>query len=155
VLKFDTNTNFLAPALSIFTPAIGQIFFSRNAILHFASSASFRCHLIAFSGKRKSRLRSLRIFNDIECKPSCYIGILTAINIAISLLTLTAAVLIGLPNPVTLGVLAFMLNYISLIGHAIMAIVLFAVGLIAVASLGYALIAPDIFITNRPSRTNS
>jgi predicted PurR-regulated permease PerM len=146
-IKFDMSTNFIAPLLSILTPAIGQLLLFFGVLFFFlAGHGSFRRQLVALSEKRRDRLRVLRIFNDVERNLSSYIGILTLINTVIGLLTATIAALVGLPNPIALGVLAFGLNYVPLIGPAIMVIVLLVVGLVVFPSIGYALLAPAIFI---------
>ena len=146
-LKFDVTSNFVTPLLSILTPAIAQLLLFFVTLLFFlAGHESFRRYLIALSGTRKDRLRILRIFNDVERNLSRYIGTLTLINFAIGALTAMIAALIGLPDPIALGVLAFGLNYIPMIGPAIMATVLFVVGLVVFPSVGYALLAPAIFI---------
>jgi predicted PurR-regulated permease PerM len=146
-LKFDVTSNFITPLLSILTPAIAQLLLFFATLLFFlASHENFRRYLIALSEKRKDRLRILRIFNDVERNLSRYVGTLTLINIAIGALTAIIAALVGLPNPISLGVLAFGLNFVPLIGPAIMATVLFVVGLVVFPSIGYALLAPAIFI---------
>ncbi len=146
-MKFDVTSSFITPLLSVLTPAIAQLLLFFVTLLFFlASHESFRRYLIALSDRRKDRLRILRIFNDVERNLSRYIGTLTLINFAIGALTAALAALIGLPNPIALGVLAFGLNYIPMIGPAIMAIVLFVGGLVAFPSIGYALLAPAIFI---------
>jgi predicted PurR-regulated permease PerM len=146
-LKFDVTTNFITPLLSILTPAIAQLLLFFATLLFFlAGHEGFRRYLIALSDTRKDRLRILRIFNDVERNLSRYVGILTLINFAIGALTAALAALVGLPNPVALGVLAFGLNYVPLIGPTIMAIVLFVLGLVVFPSFGYSLLAPAIFI---------
>lgn len=145
--KFDMTSNFIAPVLSILTPAISQILLFFITLFFFLTvHEKFRRYLIAFSKNRKNRLRILRIFNDVERNLSSYIGTLTLINIGIGTLTATWTALLGLPKPIALGVLAFTLNYIPLIGPAIMAFLLLAVGLVAFPSLSYALLAPCIYI---------
>jgi predicted PurR-regulated permease PerM len=145
--KFDMTSNFITPVLAILTPAISQIFLFFGTLFFFLTvHEKFRRYLIAFSENRKNRLRILRIFNDVERNLSSYIGILTIINLGIGTLTAAWTALLGLPKPIALGVLAFTLNYIPLIGPAIMAFVLLAVGLVAFPSLGYALIAPCVYI---------
>jgi len=145
--KFDMTANFITPVLSILTPAVSQIFLFFGTLFFFLTvHEKFRRYLIAYSAQRKNRLRILRIFNDVERNLSSYIGILTVINLGIGFLTAIWTGLLGFPNPVALGVLAFTLNYIPLIGPAIMAAALFAVGLVVFPSFSYALIAPGIFI---------
>jgi predicted PurR-regulated permease PerM len=146
-LKFDVTSNFITPLLSILTPAIAQLLLFFATLLFFlAGQESFRRYLIALSDKRKDRLRILRIFSDVERNLSRYVGTLTLINIIVGALTAMIAALIGLPNPIALGVLAFGLNYVPMIGPAIMATVLLVVGLVVFPSIGYALLAPAIFI---------
>jgi predicted PurR-regulated permease PerM len=146
-LKFDVTTNFITPLLSVLTPAIAQLLLFFATLLFFlAGHEGFRRYLIALSDTRKDRLRILRIFNDVERNLSRYVGILTLINFAIGALTASLAALIGLPNPIALGVLAFGLNFVPLIGPTIMAVVLFVLGLVVFPSIGYALLAPAIFI---------
>ena len=145
--KFDVSSTIITPLLSILTPAIAQLLLFFATLLFFlASHETFRRYLIALSEKRKDRLRILRIFNDVERNLSRYVGTLTLINIAIGALTATMAALVGLPTPIALGVLSFGLNFVPLIGPTIMTTVLFAVGLVAFPSIGYALLAPAIFI---------
>ncbi len=145
--KFDMTSNFITPLLTILTPAVGQLLLFFGTLFFFLTvHEKFRRYLVVFSMNRKNRLRILRIFNDIERNLSSYIGILTLINLGIGTLTAAWTALLGLPKPIALGVLAFTLNYIPLIGPAIMAVILLGVGLVAFPSLGYALIAPCIFI---------
>ncbi len=146
-LKFDVTSNFITPLLSVLTPAIAQLLLFFVTLLFFlAGHENFRRYLIVLSDRRKDRLRILRIFNDVERNLSRYIGTLTLINFAIGALTAALAALIGLPNPIALGVLAFGLNYVPIIGPTIMATVLLVVGLAVFPSIGYALLAPAIFI---------
>ncbi|MBO0756517.1 MAG: AI-2E family transporter, partial [Bradyrhizobiaceae bacterium] len=56
------------------------------------------------------------------------------------------ASIIGLPNPVVWGVLAFLSNFVPYIGPAFVLCVLFGVSLINFSSLGYALIMPAYYL---------
>jgi predicted PurR-regulated permease PerM len=146
-LKFDVSSTLITPILSVLTPAIAQLLLFFATLLFFlASHETFRRYLIALSDTRKDRLRVLRIFNDVERNLSRYVGTLALINIVIGALTATMAALVGLPTPIALGVLAFGLNFVPLIGPTIMTTVLFVVGLVVFPSVGYALLAPAIFI---------
>jgi predicted PurR-regulated permease PerM len=146
-LKFDMASNFLAPILSVLTPAVAQLLLFFGTLLFFlASHERFRRYLIAFSARRRNRLRVLRIVNDVERNLSSYVGILTLINVAVGLLTAIVAALLGLPDPVALGTFAFALNYVPLLGPGTMAVTLFVVGLVSFSSLAYALLAPAIFV---------
>jgi predicted PurR-regulated permease PerM len=130
-MKFDVTSNFVAPVLSILTPAIGQlVLFFATLFFFLASHGRLRRYFIALSEKRRDRLRALRIFNDVERNLSRYVGVLTLINLGIGVLTMLIATFVGFPNPAAFGALAFGLNYVPLIGPAIMATTLLVAGLV-------------------------
>jgi predicted PurR-regulated permease PerM len=54
--------------------------------------------------------------------------------------------IVGFPNPITFGLLTIGLNYIPYLGPAIVALVLFSVGLVAMPSLAQAALAPALFV---------
>jgi predicted PurR-regulated permease PerM len=54
--------------------------------------------------------------------------------------------LFGFPNPVILGLVALVLNYIPYIGPACTTVILLAVGLVTFPSLGYALVPAAAFV---------
>jgi predicted PurR-regulated permease PerM len=58
----------------------------------------------------------------------------------------TGAWLFGFPNPIILGILAMVLNYVPYIGPACMTLILFGVGLVTFPSLSYALIPPAALV---------
>jgi predicted PurR-regulated permease PerM len=68
------------------------------------------------------------------------------INSCVGLAAAAIALLVGLPNAVAWGVLAFTLNFIPYIGALIMQVVLFLVGIIVFPTLGQALIAPLLYL---------
>ena len=54
--------------------------------------------------------------------------------------------LFGFANPVMLGILTAILNYMPYIGPACMVVILFGVGLVTFPTLGYALLPPAAFV---------
>jgi predicted PurR-regulated permease PerM len=138
--------NFVQPALSLLTPAIGQLVLFFGTLFFFLlAGPGLRAYLVLLSRNRDARLRTLRILDDIEHNITRYMGIVTIVNIGVGLVTAIAVHLMGFPNPVLWGVLAFIFNYVPYIGPAVMVFVLFSVGLVIFSSLGYALIAPIFF----------
>ena len=95
---------------------------------------------------RESRLRYLKIVRDIEDNLASYLIVVTSVNAVLGAIVATAAWLLGLPNPAIFGMLAAIFNYIPYVGPAIMAIILFGVGLVTFSSLVHALVAPAFFI---------
>jgi predicted PurR-regulated permease PerM len=129
------------------TPAVGQfaVFFG-TLIFFLISNIELRRKLIVAFVSRDSRLRTMRIWNDIEDNLVSYVGLVTLINLALGAITAAMLYLIGFPNPLTFGLLTIGLNYIPYIGPAILAAVLLSVGLVAMPTLYQAALAPALFV---------
>ena len=139
-------TNFIQPGLSLLTPAIGELVLFFGTLFFFLMGGpGLRAYLVLLSRNRDARLRTLRILDDIEHNLTRYMGTVSVVNMGVGLITSIAVYLMGFPNPVLWGVLAFILNYVPYIGPAVMVFVLFCVGLVIFPSLGYALTAPIFF----------
>ena len=146
-ITLDVNSYFLAPALTVLTPAIGQLFlFFATLFFFLASRDDLRNSFVSVFSTREARLRTLRILNDVEGNVANYLGTVSVINFCVGILVCIGSYVIGLPNPAAWGVLAFTLNYIPYLGPALVVTALFAVGLISFPSLGYALVAPICYV---------
>jgi len=129
------------------TPAVSQfVIFFGTLIFFLVTNIQLRRKLIVSFGSRDARLRIIRIWNDIEDNLAEYLGLVTMINIALGLVTTAMLYLIGFPNPVTFGLITIGLNYVPYIGPAIVALVLLAVGLVAMPTLLQAALAPALFV---------
>ena len=129
------------------TPAVTQfVLFFGTLVFFLATSSTLRQKLIVAFWTRDARLRMLRIWNDIEGNLVSYVGLVTLINLGLATVTTAMLYLVGFPNPVTFGLLTLAMNYVPYIGPAIIAAVLFCVGLVAMPSLGQALLAPALFV---------
>jgi predicted PurR-regulated permease PerM len=134
-------------ALIAITPAVSQfVLFFGTLIFFLATNTTIRKRLVIAFWTREARLRMLRIWNDIEENLVAYVGLVTLINLGLGAVTAVMLYFVGFPNPVTFGLLTFGLNYIPYIGPAIIAIVLFSVGVVAMPSLAYAALAPALFV---------
>lgn len=144
----ETNAaEIVGTALMVITPAVSQfVLFFGTLIFFLATSIALRQKLVVAFVTREGRLRMLRIWNDIEHNLVSYVGVVTLINLALGAVTTAMLYLVGFPNPVTFGLLTMVLNYIPYIGPAIVALVLFAVGLVAMPSLYQASLAPALFV---------
>jgi predicted PurR-regulated permease PerM len=107
-----------------------------------AGQMKFRRTLTSFFGTREGKLRFIRIANDIEHNLASYVATVTVINAAVGTVVAVGAWLLDLPNPLILGILAMLFNYLPYLGPGCMAIILFAVGFVTFSSLAQALIAP-------------
>lgn len=134
-------------ALTVITPAVSQfVVFVATLIFFLATSGTLRQKLVVAFVTRDGRLRMMRIWNDIESNLVSYVGVVTMINVALGAVTAAMLYLIGFPNPLTFGLLTAVLNYIPYLGPAIVAAVLFGVGVVAMPSLLQAALAPALFV---------
>ena len=142
-----TTTEFVGQALGVITPAISQFVVFFGTLLFFlVTSTRLRQKLVVYFVTREARLRMLRIWNDIEENLVRYVATMSAINLGLGVVTAVMLALIGFPNPISFGLLAFALNYVPYIGPAIVALVLAGVGLVSQTSLAQGLLAPALFV---------
>jgi predicted PurR-regulated permease PerM len=138
---------FVQTALAIVTPAIGQmLIFFGTLFFMLLGRSQLRRVLVVFFEHRESRLRILKIMNDIEHNLTGYLSVVTVINAAVGVCGGFAAWMAGLPDPVAWAVLAFILNFIPYIGALIVEVSMFMVGLVTFPTLTQALFAPLVFL---------
>ena len=96
--------------------------------------------------KRVDRQNVLETIRDAEQTISNYLLTYTLINLVLGIIIGVGMWAIGMPNPVLWGVMAACLNYIPFLGLAVGTGVVFLVGVISFDSLGYAMLAPAIYL---------
>jgi predicted PurR-regulated permease PerM len=141
--KFDwvePTVGFLSPTFTEF------LLFFATLVLFIASWKDLRRALIMTFGDRASRLRTLRILNEIEQHLGGYLITVTMINLGVGTATGIICAVTGMPNPAGLGALAATLNFFPIIGPVAMFVILTVVGVVAFSTLGAGLIAPLAFI---------
>lgn len=151
----ETSTSFQAPKLDwVVQPAVeflsptfteGLLFFA-TLVLFVASWRDLRRALIMNFGDRDARLRTLRILNEIEIHLGNYLLTVTLINAGVGIATGIACAIAHMPNPAGLGALAATLNFIPIIGPVAMFVVLVAVGIVSLPTLGAGMVAPIAFV---------
>jgi predicted PurR-regulated permease PerM len=140
--KFD----WVQPTLEFLSPTLAEfLLFAATLILFIASWRDLRRALIMNFGERTSRLRTLRILNEIEEHLGGYLLMVATINVGIGIATGLICALTGMPNPAGLGALAAILNFIPIIGPVAMFAVLVVVGLVALPTISAGLLAPAMF----------
>lgn len=138
--------SFVQPALTVVTPAIGQVFIFFGTLFFFLlGRVRLRRALVVQFDDHGARLSALKVMNDIEHQLTSYLSIVAIINFAVGVAAFFVATFTGLPNPIAWGVLAFILNFIPYIGALIMEAVLLGVGLVTFPTLTHALIAPLVY----------
>lgn len=134
------------PVLSVLTPALGQsVVFFATLFFFLAGRENVRRRFLTFWGERKGRLGALQFWNEVESSLAGYFAVITAINFAQGMMLAAFAWLVGLPNPLVWGILAFLLNFLPYIGPAVIIVMLLAVGLMTFESLALATAAPIFF----------
>jgi predicted PurR-regulated permease PerM len=131
---------FLSPTFTEF------LLFAATLILFIASWRDLRRALIMTFADRDTRLRTLRILNEIEGSLGGYLLMVTAINLGVGAATGIICAATGMPNPAGLGALAATLNFFPIIGPVATFVVLTAVGVMSFSTLSAGLMAPLAFI---------
>ena len=135
------------PTLEFLSPTFAEfLLFFATLVLFIASWKDLRRSLIMTFGDRTSRLRTLRIINEIEERLGGYLVMVTVINVAVGIGTGIICALAGMPNPAGLGALAATLNYVPYIGPVATFAVLVIVGLVALPTVSAAMVAPLLFV---------
>ncbi len=141
--KFDwvqPTVEFLSPTFTEF------LLFFATLVLFIASWKDLRRALIMTFADHASRLRTLRILNEIEGHLGGYLLTVTMINLGVGAATGIICAVTGMPNPAGLGALAATLNFFPIIGPVAMFVILTIVGVIAFSTLSAGLIAPLAFV---------
>src|SRR3954454_4875723 len=138
--------DWLQPTIEFLSPTFTEfLLFFATLVLFIASWRDLRRALILTFGDHESRLRTLRILNEIEEHLGGYLLMVTMINAGLGIVTGIVCWLAGMPNPAGLGALTATLNYIPIIGPVAMFVVLVVIGLVAFPTLDTAMVAPIAF----------
>jgi predicted PurR-regulated permease PerM len=141
--KFD----WVQPTIDFLSPTFTEfLLFLATLILFIASWKDLRRTLIMTFTDHASRLRTLRILNEIEEQLGGYLLTVTMINLGVGAATGIICALTGMPNAAGLGALAATLNFFPIIGPVAMFVILTLVGMIAFSTIGAGLIAPLAFV---------
>jgi predicted PurR-regulated permease PerM len=141
--KFD----WVQPAVEFLSPTFTEfLLFLATLVLFIASWKDLRRTLIMTFADHPSRLRTLRILNEIEEQLGGYLLTVTMINLGVGAATGVICALTGMPNAAGLGALAATLNFFPIIGPIVMFVILTLVGMIAFSTLAAGLIAPLAFV---------
>jgi predicted PurR-regulated permease PerM len=137
----------LQSAVNFLTPTIGElIVFLAALFFSLAGREDLRRYLVFVFEEKETRLRTLRLLNDIERDLKSYMAVVAAINLALASIVAMTAFAVGLPNPPLWGVVAFALEFVPYVGPLVIYLALFLVGFATFGSITHALIAPLIMI---------
>jgi predicted PurR-regulated permease PerM len=138
--------DWIQPTIEFLSPTFTEfLLFFVTLILFIASWRDLRRALILTFADHASRLRTLKILNEIEEQLGGYLLTVTAINLGVGAATGIICAVTGMPNPAALGALAVILNFFPIIGPIAMFVTLTAVGIVSFSTLGGGLMAPLAF----------
>jgi len=141
--KFD----WVQPTIEFLSPTFTEfLLFFATLVLFIASWKDLRRALIMTFADHASRLRTLRILNEIEEHLGGYLLTVTMINLGVGVATGIICALTGMPNAAGLGALAATLNFFPIIGPVAMFFILTLVGMISFSTFSAGLMAPLAFV---------
>src|SRR3984893_1031839 len=95
-----------------------------------------------FSGKRQA----VEISQQIESDISAYLVTITVMNAAVGVAMALAMWLTGVGDPILWGTVAFLLNYVPILGTAVGALIFLLAGLLTIDTLWQALLPAGLYI---------
>ncbi|MFC6488442.1 AI-2E family transporter [Nitratireductor sp. GCM10026969] len=122
------------------------VIFFASLYFFIATRHDTRLAILKMCSGRNLRWRASHIFRDVEELVSNYLLSITIINICLGLAVTLALWLIGVPSAPLWGAMAGILNFIIYIGPAIMAALLFGVGLASFQSFAGSLLPPLVYL---------
>lgn len=145
-IQFPT-IEWMQPTYEFLSPTLTEtLLFLVTLVLFIASWKDLRRALVMTFAERDTRLRVLRILNAIEGSLGGYLLTVTTINCCYGFATGVICWLTAMPNPVALGALAAVLNFLPIIGPFVMFIILTLIGIVSFQTLGAGLLAPMGFV---------
>jgi predicted PurR-regulated permease PerM len=110
-----------------------------------AAGDIFTLKLIQILPRLRDKKRAVEIVRETEKGISQYLVAMTLVNLYEGVMIGFGLWLLGMPNPVLWGVLAFSANYVPYLGALLAEIIITTVALVSFDSVGKALIAPAIY----------
>ena len=146
-------------AISLAGPGIGGFLFSNTRalvtglgttmiVLYFLllSGDLFLRRLVEILPTLSDKKRLVDIFHEIERNISSYLVTVTLINVGVGIATGIAAYLCGLADPLLWAVIAFLLNYVLILGPLTNLCILVLVGMLSFESTGRALLPAAAYL---------
>jgi predicted PurR-regulated permease PerM len=127
-------------------PITGFIYFLVVLLLFISWWPDLRRQLVMTFASRESRLKALKILNEIEESLAAYLLTVSCINACVGAAGGAIAWLTGLPFPFGLGALAATLNFIPIVGPILMIVVLALVGVVTSPSIAAGLLPAALFM---------
>lgn len=147
-LKVSVEEGTAVESMAVLAPAIiGQVLLFLASLYFFVATRHQTRHaVLRVCTTRKIRWRVAHIFRDVEQSVSRYLLSIAVINAGLGVAVGLAMLAIGMPSAALWGALAAILNFVVYLGPAVMAAILFAVGLTQYDSLSGSLLPPLVYL---------
>ena len=139
----------LSDQLLIGTRSFASGFLETAVVLFFllANGDTFLRRLVEILPRFRNKRQAVEISQQIERDVSAYLFTITVMNLAVGAAAGAVAALCGLGDPVLWGTVAFLLNYIPIVGPILGVGVFLLVGLLSVDTLWQALLPAGLYLT--------
>ena len=153
------NTSTSATPVTLATPGVTGMLFSgtRNMLVGLGtmvvllffllmSGDLFLRRFVEILPTLSNKKQAVEISREIESNISKYLATISMMNVAVGVLTGLAAYFCGLPDPVLWGTLAFLLNYIPILGPLCGIVIIFLASLLTFGTIWHALLPTGIYL---------
>ena len=145
--SFSTLRSFGGSVLMTTGAAVGEIFTVLLLLFFLLSSGdTLLRRLVEVLPTFEDKKRAVEIAAEIERNVAGYLATITMMNVLVGFLAGIAMWGLGLPDPLLVGTLAFLLNYIPIIGPVIGIVIFFFVGLFTFEGPLWALAPAGIYL---------
>jgi len=110
------------------------------------SGDTFLRRLVEILPRFKDKRQAVDISKQIESDVSAYLFMITIMNLAVGVVTGAVVALCGIGDPVLWGTVAFLLNYIPILGPMIGVVVFLLAGLLSIDSLWTAFLPAGLYL---------
>ena len=130
------------------TRSLASGFLETVLILFFllASGDTFLRRLVEILPRFKNKRQAVEIFQQIERDVAAYLFTITIMNLVVGVATGAVMAFCGVGDPLLWGTVAFLLNYIPILGPMIGVVVFLLVGLLSVETLWLAFLPAGLYL---------
>jgi predicted PurR-regulated permease PerM len=111
------------------------------------SGDTFLRRLVEVLPTFKNKRQAVEISQQIESDISAYLTTITIMNVVVGAATATVAAVCGLGDPLLWGTVAFLLNYVPILGPMIGVVIFLLAGLIAIDTLWVAFVPAGLYLS--------
>ena len=146
-VKVDTGPGLLTQAAMTVPFVIGQLLLTLVMLFFLiASGDMFYEKIVAVNPTFRDKRRAIGIVYDIERKISRYFLTITTINAGLGASVGLSFWLLGMPNPVLFGAMAFALNFIPFLGAIAGVLLSLVIGIVTFDTIGAAAIPALVYL---------